>query len=90
MSLENGIQLLNKNQSFVTDNANTNYWLIAGRVQVSVVEWFDAEKTINRETGRGASLLEVEPTDESNIAIPSFCYQDPATEKQWRFQIKAM
>ena len=81
---------LNKNGQFYSDHDNERYWLLAGSVQVFVVEWFDADKTVLRQAGKGAALIQLTAQTEDNIEIPSLCYRDPNTNRQWRFCLKAL
>ena len=81
---------LSKNEQFYSAYIDERYWLLEGEVQVFVVEWFDADETVQRQAGRGVSLVQVAAHDEGNIEIPSFCYKDPSTGRQWRLSIKAL
>ena len=89
MKQEGNIIELKKNEQFYSAYIDERYWLLEGGVQIFVVEWFGAEKTINRQAGRGVSLIQLTAHTENNIEIPSLCYTDPNTDRQWRFSIKA-
>ena len=89
MKQEGNIVILNKNEQFYSSYDNERYWLLEGGAQVFVVEWFDAEMTIDRQAGRGVALIQVNSHADTNIPIPSLCYTDPISERQWRICIKA-
>ncbi len=89
MRQEGNIVVLNKNEQFYSAFDNERYWLLEGGVQVFVVEWFDAEMTINREAGRGAALIQLNAHTNNNIEVPSLCYAEPNSGRQWRILLKA-
>ena len=53
MKQEGNVVVLSKNEQFYSAYDNERYWLLEGGAQVFVVEWFDAEMTIDRQAGRG-------------------------------------
>ncbi len=89
MRQEGNIVVLNKNEQFYSAFDNERYWLLEGGVQVFVVEWFDAEMTIDRQAGRGAALIQLSAHTDDNIEIPAMCYTDQTSGKQWRISLKA-
>ncbi len=89
MKQEGNIVVLNKNEQFYSAFDNERYWLLEGKAQIFVVEWFDAEMTIDRQAGRGAALIQLSAHTDDNIEIPAMCYTDPNSGKQWRISIKA-
>ena len=89
MRQEGNIIVLNKNEQFYSAFDNERYWLLEGSAQIFVVEWFDAEMTVDRQAGRGAALIQLSAQTEGNIEIPSLCHTDHTSGKQWRISIKA-
>lgn len=89
MKQEGNVVVLSKNEQFYSAYDNERYWLLEGGAQVFVVEWFDAEMTIDRQAGRAAALIQLNAHSDSNIEIPSLCYSDQTSGKQWRISLKA-
>lgn len=85
----NNIIVLNKNEQFYSDYENEVYCLKNGSIQVFVVEWFDADMTIDRQTGRGIALPSLRFEPDEIVQIPSLCYKDPGSGKIWKFCLKA-
>jgi len=92
MRQEGNVIYLNKNEQFYTPYDNERYWLVSGQIQVFITPWYDAERTIDREAGRGMELpvLFTAGNPENNLEIPAFCYNDPAESHSWRFCLKAL
>lgn len=89
MRREGNTIILDKNESMLSGDKDEWYWLVAGDVQVFVVEWFNADATIDRQAGRAARLVEMRAGDEDLIGIPSLCYQELNDGRNWRLSIKA-
>ena len=89
MRNEGNIVILNKYETFYSEYDDERYWILEGGAQVFVVEWFDAEMTVDRQAGRGVPLMQLCAHTDDNTEIPSLCYLDPNSGKRWRICIKA-
>ena len=89
MRKEGNSIILSKNEQYYSCYDNEMYCLMTGSIQIFVVEWFDADMTIDRQAGRGVALSMPGINADEKIEIPSFCYTELGSGKMWKFCLKA-